>query len=147
MISPGKFSLIKPTLDTPFKIDFDWWKSHDHNWRVFLFSFLCEEHQKIFADMTNDIWIDWIDPQTAEVHHVDGLQHILMTHCAKQPDFITDTTSLVNAVFRVLLANGNNPYTPNELSKRIGRPPEIILRTLSSPMVYQGIRPVSKIEG
>jgi hypothetical protein len=144
MTDPGKFSLIKPTLDTPFNIDFDWWKSHDHNWRVFLFSFLCEEHQKAFADQNDDIWIDWIDPQTAEVHHVDRLQHILITHCAKQPDFISQTTTLVHAVFRVLLANGNKPTTPNELSRLIGKPPEIILRTLSGPTVYQGIRPVQQ---
>lgn len=144
MTDPGKFSLIKPTLDTPFSIDFDWWKIHDHNWRVFLFSFLCEEHQKTFADHNDEIWIDWIDPATAEVEHVDGLQHILMTHCARQPDFISATTTLVHAVFRALLANGNKPMTPLELSRRIGKPPEIILRTLSGPTVYQGIRPVQK---
>ncbi len=142
MTDPGKFSLIKPTLDTPFHIDFAWWKLHDHNWRVFLFSFLCEEHQKAFADHNDEIWIDWIDPRTAEVQHVDGLQHILMTHCARQPDFISATTTLVHAVFRALLANGNQPMTPLELSSRIGKPPEIILRTLSGPVVYQGIRPI-----
>mgnify|MGYP007068814388 FL=1 len=141
MSDSGRFSLIKPTLDTPFRIDFAWWKSHDHNWRIFLYSFLCEEHQKVFADLTDEIWIDWIDPVTAEVQHVDGLQHILMTHCAKQSDFVSNTTTLVNAVFRVLLANGNTPCTLNELSRLIGKPPEIILRTLSGSTVYQGIRP------
>ncbi len=142
MSDSGKFSLVKPTLETPFRIDFDWWKSHDHNWRVFLYGFLCEEHQKAFSDLTGEIWIDWIDPQTAEVQHVDGLQHILMTHCAKQPDFVSNTTTLVHAVFRVLLANGNVPCSPNELSKLVGKSPEIILRTLSGPTVYQGIRPL-----
>lgn len=142
MSDPGKFSLVKPTLDTPFRIDFEWWKSHDHNWRVFLQSFLCEEHQKVFADQTGEVWIDWIDPQTAEVQHVDGLQHILITHCARQPDFVNTNTTLVYAVFRVLLANGNKATTPNELSKLIGKQPEIILRTLSGPTVYQGIRPL-----
>ena len=142
MSDPGKFSLIKPTLDTPFRIDFEWWKSHDHNWRVFLQSFLCDEHQKAFADLTDEVWIDWIDPQTAEVQHVDGLQHVLMTHCAKQADFVSNTTTLVYGVFRVLLANGNIPSTPNELSTMIGKSPEIILRTLSGPTVYQGIRPL-----
>lgn len=142
MSDPGKFSLVKPTLDTPFHIDFDWWKSHDHNWRVFLQSFLCVEHQKLYADLTNEVWIDWIDPQTAEVQHVDGLQHVLMTHCAKQIDFVSNSTTLVYAVFRVLLANGNIPSSPNDLSKLIGKSPEIILRTFSGPTVYQGIRPL-----
>ena len=31
-----KFSLIKPTLQTPFHIDFDWWRANDTNWHVAL---------------------------------------------------------------------------------------------------------------
>jgi hypothetical protein len=30
-------SLIKPNLNTPFHIDFSWWKENDNNWRIFLF--------------------------------------------------------------------------------------------------------------
>ena len=141
MISAGKFSLVKPTIETPFKIDFEWWKTHDHNWRVYLFSFLCTEHQQVFENIGDQAWIDWIDPETAEVTQVDGLQHILMTHCALQPDFVNSTTTLVDAVFRVLLSNGNTPISPAELSDRVNKPADTILRTLSGPRVYQGIRP------
>lgn len=141
MSDAGKFSLIKPTLDTPFHIDFDWWKNHDHNWRVYLFSFLCEQHQRAFENQETLTWIDWIDPVTAEVTQVDGLQNILMTHCARQPGFLDDNTTLVNAVFRVLLATGNKPASPRELGQLIGKNPEMILRTLSGMRVYQGIRP------
>lgn len=141
MISAGKFSLVKPTIETPFKIDFEWWKTHDHNWRVYLFSFLCAEHQQVFENVGDQAWIDWIDPETAEVTQVDGLQHILMTHCALQPEFVNSTTTLVDAVFRVLLSNGNTPISPAELSDRVNKPADTILRTLSGPRVYQGIRP------
>ncbi len=141
MIATSKFSLVKPTIQTPFKIDFEWWKTHDHNWRVYLFSFLCAEHQAVFEKVENQLWIDWIDPETAEVTQVDGLQHILMTHCAAQPDFVNSHTTLVDAVFRVLLSNGNNSITPAELSERIGKSATTILQTLSGPRVYQGIRP------
>lgn len=141
MISAGKFSLVKPTIETPFKIDFEWWKTHDHNWRVYLFSFLCTEHQQVFEKVGDQAWIDWIDPETAEVTQVDGLQHILMTHCALQPDFVNSTTTLVDAVFRVLLSNGNTPISPAELSDRVNKSADTILRTLSGPRVYQGIRP------
>ncbi len=141
MSDAGKFSLIKPTLDTPFHIDFDWWKNHDHNWRVYLFGFLCEQHQQAFENQEDLAWIDWIDPVTAEVTQVDGLQNILMTHCARQPGFLDENTTLVNAVFRVLLATGNKPASPRELGKLIGKNPEMILRTLSGMRVYQGIRP------
>ncbi len=142
MSATGKFSLVKPTIYTPFKIDFEWWKTHDHNWRVYLYSFLCAEHQVVFENVGNQSMIDWVDPQTAEVHQVDGLQHTLITHCAVQPDFVTSNTTLVDAVFRVLLANGNKPVSPMELSELTGKSADTILRTLSGPRVYQGIRPV-----
>jgi hypothetical protein len=137
-----RFSLIKPTTDTPFHIDFDWWKQHDNNYRVFLFNCLCLEHQNAFSEAEQDVWIDWVDPETAEVRQVDGLQQILMSHCARQPDFLTSTTALVDSVFRVLLANANAPLTPNQLGEAISRPPDTILRTLSGMQVYKGIRPL-----
>jgi len=135
-----RFSLVKPSLDTPFHIDFNWLKEHDQNWRVYLFSNLCPEHQASFEDSTNDVQIDWIDPETAEVRTVDGLQQVLITHCAHQPDFLTNNTSLVDSVFRALLASGNTPMSARKLSEEINRPPEIILRTLTG-MNYKGIRP------
>ena len=78
-----RFSLVKPSLHTRFHIDFDWWGQNDRNWRVDLFGFLCPEHQETFADIRDDKLIDWVDPESAEVQQVDGLQHILITHCAK----------------------------------------------------------------
>ena len=78
-----------------------------------------------------------MDPETAEVQVVDGLQHILITHCAKQPDFIPEHSTLVDAVFRIFLANGNMPLTPVELSERLGRPADTILKTLSGNACVQ----------
>jgi hypothetical protein len=134
-------SLIKPKLTTPFKIDFDWWKKHDRDWRVYLRSFLCEEHQQMFENMDNDENIDWVDPETGEVTQVDGLQHVLTTHCAKQENFLNSKMALVDSVFRVFLANGNKPMTPEELGETLNRPASTILRTLSGLRVYKGIRP------
>ena len=142
MNEPVKFSIIKPTLDTPFQIDFDWWQSHDQNWRVFLHSFLCEDHKAKFSPSGGETMIDSVDPETAEVHRLDGLQHILMTHCAKQAEFLTEHTSLVNAVFRYFLANNNAPTSPRELGAAISKDPVMILRTFSGIHVYQGIRPI-----
>lgn len=135
-------SLIKPKLTSLFQIDFDWWKKNDRNWRVFLRSFLCEEHQQLFADVENDEIIDWVDPKTAEIKQVDGLQHILITHCAKQEGFLSSNMALVDAVFRIFLSNGNKPLSPIELGELLNRQPELILRTFSGLRVYKGIRPV-----
>lgn len=137
-----RFSLVKPTIQTPFHIDFDWWKQQEKNWRVYLIGYLCPEHQTSYADSAGNTWIDWVDPQTAEVSSVDGLQHTLITHCAKQPDFVSLNTSMVDSVFRLLLAHGNNPLTPTQLSELTGRPAETILKTLSGSIVYKGIRPI-----
>ena len=56
-------------------------------------------------------------------------------------DFVTVNTSLVDAEFRVFLADGNIPLTPKELAEKISRPADTILRTLSGPAVYKGLRP------
>lgn len=141
MTEVKKFSLVKPTAQTPFHIDFDWWRQNDRNWHIELRSMLCEEHQQAFADVPEDQLIDWVDPQTAEVRQVDGLQNTLITHCAQQEGFVSAQTALVDAVFRILLSNGNTPLSAAELGQRLGRPAEIILRTLAGPRVYKGIRP------
>ena len=136
-----KFSLVKPTVETPFHIDFDWWRENDRNWHVELRSLLCEEHQKAFADLPEDQLIDWIDPESAEVRQMDGLQNTLIDHCARLEGFLDEHTAMVDAVFRILLASGNNPVSAEEFGTRLNRPADVILRTLAGPRVYKGIRP------
>ena len=135
---------LRPTLDTLFHIDYTWWNKTDRDLRVYLRSHLCAEHraQQAEAD-TGAEMIDWIDPQTAEVRRMDGLVLIMRTHCAMQPDFIGEHTSIVDAAFRVFLTNDNRPLNPRQLAERIDRDPETILRTIGGKQVYQGIRPVS----
>ena len=136
-------SLVKPGLHTPFHIDFEWWKKNERDWHVYLRSLLCAEHQETFADVEQGQTIDWVDPATAEVKPVEGVQNALMIHCVKQPDFLTQQTALVEAVFRLFISNGNVPMTSKDLSARLQRPAETILRTLAGPRVYKGIRPYS----
>jgi hypothetical protein len=137
-----RFSLVKPTLQTRYHIDFDWWGQSDRDWRVHLSSLLCPEHQEAFSDFKADEMVDWVDPDTAEVQRVDGLQHVLISHCAKEEGFISERTALVDAVFRLFLANGNDPMTIADLAERLGRPPSVLLKTLSGGRVYRGLRPV-----
>ena len=143
MAEVKRFSLVKPTVDTPFHIDFAWWKKNERDWHVYLRSLLCPEHQDAFANVEEGEMIDWVDPKTAEVKPVEGVQNALMTHCVRQPDFLTSQTALVEAVFRLLISNGNVPLTAEELGTKLNRPPEIILRTLASARVYKGIKPFS----
>lgn len=135
-------SLIKPSLQTHFHVDFDWWKQNENDWHFHLRSLLCAEHREKLADMPTGTMIDFVDPETAEIRLMDGLQQIILSHCARQPEFVTGQTQLVEAVFRIFLANGNSPLTAVELSERLHRPANTILITLSGPRVYKGIRPM-----
>jgi hypothetical protein len=141
MTEVKKFSLLKPTLQTPFHIDFEWWRHNDTNWHVALESMLCLDHQQAFAGLPEGQMIDWVDPETAEVRQLDGLQNALINHCSQQPGFITDHTALVDAIFRVLLVNGNTPISVEELGKRLNRPADMILKTIAGPRIYKGLRP------
>jgi len=136
-------SLVKPSVNTPFHIDFEWWQKSERDWHVYLRSLLCAEHQEAFANLEEGQAIDWVDPVTAEVKQVEGVQNALMTHCVKQPGFLTQQTALVEAVFRSFLSNGNVPMSSNDLGTKLNRPPETILRTLVGARVYKGIRPYS----
>ena len=136
-------SLVKPSVNTPFHVDFEWWQKNERNWHVYLRSLLCVEHQEAFSNIEEGQTIDWVDPLTAEVKSVDGVQNALMTHCVKQLDFLTQQTALVEAAFRLFLTNGNMPMSCNELGAKLHRPAETILRTLAGPRVYKGIRPYS----
>ena len=143
MVESKKFSLVKPTLETPFHIDFEWWQQNDREWRVHLRSLLSDEALARFADIIdgNEL-VDWVDPETAEVHQVDGLQHVVITYTAQQEGFLDTRTALVEAIFRLLLKNGNTPMTILELGEELGRNPKQILGMLSGVRVYQGIRPL-----
>lgn len=141
-MSVGKrTSLVKPSVDTLFHIDFEWWKKNERDWHVYLRSLLCSEHREAFANAEEGQMIDWVDSVTAEVKPVEGVQNTLMSHCVKQPDFLTEQTALVEAVFRLFLTNGNIPMSSSELGSRLNRPPTTILRTLTGGRVYNGIRP------
>jgi len=142
--APPKFKpsrLIKPTLDTPFHIDYEWWNREDRELRVYLRSHLCPEHRAVFEEHLDTEEIDWIDEDTAEVTRVDGLQHVLRIHCSLQAGYIESHTPVLDAIFRIFLANNNKPLTPAELGVRIKRDPAVILKTLSGPRVFKGLRP------
>jgi hypothetical protein len=135
---------LRPTLDTPFHIDYDWWTKGDRDLRVYLRSQLCAEHRAQLTDIDLDEQlIDWIDPQTAEVKRLDALVLLMNAHCAQQSGFIGEHTNIVDAAFRVFLTNNNQPLTSRQLSEAIGRDADTILKTIGGKQVYQGLRPAA----
>lgn len=132
--------LQRPTLDTKFHIDFGWWERSDLDLKTYLFSRLGigdESSLELGVE-----FVDLVDPVTAEVRQVDGFQYALQTYFSQLPDDFVKQSSLVDAVFYVLLANANKPMSAQELADQVERDPDIVLKTISGARIYQGIRPI-----
>lgn len=132
---------LKPTLDTQFHIDYEWWDREDDDLRPYMLTHLPPEARQKFIDSDEDRVVDYVDPETGEVFQLDELG-LALQEAAKSEDFINPQTSLVDSVFRVFLANGNLPRTPRELEEATGRDSQTILKTFGGIRVYRGIRPV-----
>jgi len=115
-------------------------KQTENDWHVFLRSFALPGTSEVFANVKKGRRSTGIDPQTAEVKSVDGIQHALMSHCASSRIAPVRATALVEAVFRTFIVNGNMPMSAEELGKLAARqtPSE---KPLPVPRVYRGLRP------
>lgn len=143
-MQPGKpkpSAKLKPTLDTKFHIDYDWWDKENNDLRSYMLTHLPSDLREKFADGNEEKVIDYIDPETGEVFQLDELG-LAIQEAAKREDFINLQTSLVDSVFRVFLANGNTPRTPQELEEETGREAKTILKTFGGLRIYRGIRPI-----
>lgn len=144
--APPLPAILSPTLYTLFHIDFNWWERHGREYRAYLRSHLCEEHQHEFRpeEDSDGRLLDWVHPRTAQVSRLDRLQYMLRSHCARQPEFLTARISMVDAIFRVFISNGNQPLTVPELVERIGREGQesTVLRTIAGGRIYNGLRPM-----
>jgi hypothetical protein len=141
MQTTGKPStLIKPTLDTLYHIDYSWWDRSDEDLRTYLVSHLPPEQREQLNQATENHIVDFIEPDTGEVFQLTELS-LAIQQAAKDLDFINPHTSVVDSIFRVFLANGNEPQSPRNLAEHIGRPASLILKTLSGGRIYKGIRP------
>lgn len=130
----------RATADTYFYIDYDWWESSHLDLKTYLYTRMSHmPNMEIDFDAEE---VDLVDPKTAEVRRVDGFQYMVQIYFSQLPDDFMASASLVDAVFSVLLANGNRPMLASEIAERVNRSPDVIVRTFAGPRVYQGIRPV-----
>lgn len=137
----------RPSLETKFHIDHDWWQATGKDLRIAVRGQLCSDCQARFPDHRNLEAVDWVDPETAEVVQADALLQTLRSDCATKPAFISNSNSLVTNIFRLFLLNGNQPQTPVELAKRMPwTNPDTVLRTLAGGQVYMGLRPASALD-
>ena len=140
MSPPKPNALVKPTLDTKFHIDYEWWERMSEDLRTYLLSHLPPEQRENLSQSEENRMVDYIHPETAEVFQLDELGMAIQI-AAESPNFISPQTSLVDSVFRVFLSNGNIPLSPLDLAAVTGKDANTILKTLGGRSVYKGIRP------
>lgn len=136
-----------PTLrqvseETKFHIDFDWWEKSTLDLKAYLAARLQAlgiEDVHLDADMDE---VDLVDMHSGQVRRVDGFQYVVQTYFRQLPPDFAQRSSLVDATFCVLLANANQPLSARDIAARLGRSPDVVLRTLNGPRIYQGISPV-----
>lgn len=133
-------SLKRTTPETKFFIDFEWWEESNLDLKTYLLSRFALDEESGFE--TEFDKVDLVDPQTGEVHQVDGFQYLIRAYFHRLPDDFIAHASLVDAAFCVLLSNANQPMSAREIAKRIGRPADVVVRTLGGTKIYQGIRPI-----
>ncbi|MBP9500744.1 MAG: hypothetical protein KBF17_01140 [Candidatus Promineofilum sp.] len=133
-------NLRRVTSDTRFYIDYSWWDESHLDLKTYLLTRLSlggEAGQEIAADQ-----VDLIDSKTGEVRQVDSFQYLVRSYFNRHGNDLATQSSLVDAVFSVLLANGNEPLTAAEIAERVQRQPDLIAKTFGGPQIYHGIRPL-----
>jgi hypothetical protein len=123
--------------NTRFYIDYDWWTKSNLSLESYLSSKVDSELS--FEDSTD--MVDTIDPHTGEVRQVTQFEYTLQGYFRQLPDDYLQRASLVDAVFSVLLANGNRPMSATEIASTVKRSPETIYQTFGRHQIYRGIRP------
>ncbi len=132
----------RPTVDTKFHIDLEWWQKQNKDIRIYLQQSLCAECRESYGQIRTLGEVDSVDLATGEVTREDPLWSTLRTCCSTKPGYITPSTPIIDSIFLTFVANGNKPLSPNELYERLDRrPPEMILRMLTGGQVFLGIRP------
>ena len=111
-------------------IDFDWFPRNDRSFSVIARGCLCSDCRQRQAE------------ESGEMAAAD-LMATIKDCCSQQPGFITSELPVLASLFRLVLANGNQPLDPAELSQRLnewrrGYPiaPETLNRLLENDRCY-----------
>ncbi len=132
--------LIKPSLETKFYIDYEWWDNSRDDLQIYLLTHLTEDQQTALEKRDPKEVFDYVHPETGEILRLDTLG-LAIQESSKSEDFISDHIGLIDSVFRALLVNGNQPLNALELGEITGRNAATILKTIGGIHIYRGIRP------
>jgi hypothetical protein len=134
--------VARPDTKTLFHIDLKWFELNGRDLREAMHEALCDECRARYPSYADVRVVDRVNPQTGEVTRADALWESIVDHCSLRPAFITPATPLTAAIFRALLANGNQPMSSEQLQKRAGKGSAMaILKLLMGSEIENGVVP------
>ena len=116
----------------PWFINMDWFPQSGNSFTVMGWSRLCSTCRKRLGDTAGEI------PDNELIATISNC-------CSKTAGFINGELPILESVFRIFLANGNQPLDIEELSRQLGEwrggdsyrnSPEILSRLLESDRYY-----------
>ena len=117
-------------------IDLDWLEQHHRSFLVLAQDCLCPECRQRLEESEEKV-------------SAAGLMSSIKDCCSKPPGFITERSPVLGSIFRLLLANGNQPLDLEELVDKLAErrgdhhtSPEVLPRLLESDHYY-GLRQVA----
>ena len=120
---------------TRWFIDFNWYQQHNRSLSTLAQSCLCPKCKQQLGIKAKEI-------------SLDSLLVTLKDCCSQSPSFITDQLPIMESVFRLFLANGNQPLDLEELGRQLSErrnadvyrtSAEILSRLLENDQYY-GLR-------
>ncbi len=121
-------------------IDLDWLEQHHRSFLVLAQDCLCPKCRQ------------QLEGGEKEISAADLLSNI-KDCCSQTPEFIAERSPVLGSIFRLLLANGNQPLDLEKLVNKLAEwrgdrrrtSPEVLSRLLESDQYY-GLRQVQKLE-
>ncbi|MBI4299872.1 MAG: hypothetical protein HY677_01960 [Chloroflexi bacterium] len=137
-----------------YKIDLQWYAENNRSFKAMAQSRMCRSCRGRLGTSVEES-LPREDAKTGKVtfetrvttYGGDPLA-IIPNCCSQKEDYITPNLPLVETIFRVFLANGNQPATPQEVTDRLRHwltiirvTPEIAQRLMENDSYY-GLQPV-----
>ncbi len=122
---PALYFISGMAEEPRFFIDLDRFHKQNRDFKLFVRSRICPECLERVGEEVEERR-PTVDPQsgrvvfqTVKVRYGEDPFECFLTHCGRLDDFIPPNTPLLEAVFRVFLANGNRPLTIDEIRQEL----------------------------
>ena len=137
------YKMMQPNLDTPFQIDWDWFKQGHIDAKSVVQNQLSYKWRERFDNGLEIKEVDYINPDTGEVSQTTNMHEVILSECQWEPDYITRDMPLLQSILRLFLANNNQPMTVTEIARRLERhDSQVILQVLTVGPIENGIIPI-----